>query len=98
MGIKIYRASEETIQWNIDLFLNKSIPKIIIDNNYIERSIYPSVNCEPIKFDPKGKHYVSFIQGKAYHNHCSAEINIDSLNKMLRNDFSFFRTETHHIC
>ena len=32
MGIKVYRASEDTIQKNIDLFKNKSIPEITLDN------------------------------------------------------------------
>lgn len=32
MGIKVYRASEDTIKKNIDLFKNKSVPEITIDN------------------------------------------------------------------
>jgi len=32
MGIKVYRASEDTIKKNIDLFKNKLIPEITLDN------------------------------------------------------------------
>jgi predicted Fe-Mo cluster-binding NifX family protein len=32
MGIKVYRAIEDTIQKNIDLFNNQSIPEITLDH------------------------------------------------------------------
>ena len=32
MGIKVYQAGEDTIQKNIDLFKNKSIPELTIDH------------------------------------------------------------------
>ncbi|MDE5420479.1 hypothetical protein L3049_21010 [Labilibaculum sp. DW002] len=71
---------------------NDSIPTIVIKNNNLVRNIHLSENCEPIKFDPRGKHYITFVQGKAYHNKCSKEISLDSLKSILINDFSYFRT------
>lgn len=71
---------------------NDSIPKIVIKNRTIVRNIFPAENCEPIKFDPRGKHYVTFVEGKAYHNNGSKELSVDSLERMLLNDFSYYST------
>jgi predicted Fe-Mo cluster-binding NifX family protein len=32
MGIKVYRAKEDTIQKNIELFINQSMPEITLDH------------------------------------------------------------------
>jgi len=53
--------------------------------------IYPIEHCEPIIFDPKGKHYVSFENGNAYKDHFSKKIKTDSLGWTLKNDFAYFR-------
>ena len=67
-----------------EIICNDSIPKIVIENKYLIRNIYPIVYCEPIITDPKGRHYVSFKKGKAYKDHYSKEIKTDSLTKILK--------------
>ena len=82
-GILIDRIREITC--------NDSIPKIVIKQKYLTRNIYPIEHCEPMIFDPDGKHYVSFEKGKFYKDHFSKEIKTDSLAWTLKNDFAYFK-------
>jgi len=83
-GILIDRIQEITC--------DDSIPKIVIESESLIRNIYPIEHCEPISTNPKGNHYVSFKNGKAYKEHNSTEINKDSLKKILGKDFAYYRT------
>jgi len=71
---------------------NDSIPKITIEKKNLTQNIYPIEHCEPIIFDPKEKHYVSFARGKAYKGHSSKELKTDSMGWILKNDFAYYRT------
>ncbi|WP_194768699.1 hypothetical protein [Tamlana sp. I1] len=73
---------------------NDSLPKIIIDSKNLIRNIYPIEHCEPILFSPKSKHYVTFVNGKLYHdsNNNYREIGMDSLTWILANDFTYYRS------
>ena len=55
------------------------------------RNIYPIENCEPIIYDPEGKHYVTFRGGKPYKASKTTEIDTDSLSSKLKDDFSCYR-------
>ena len=72
---------------------NDSVPKIVIKQKKLIQNIYPTELCEPIIFDPDGKHYVSYTKGKFYKDHFSKEINTDSLAWTLKNDFAYFKVE-----
>jgi len=82
-GILIDRIQEITC--------NDSIPRIVIENESLIRNIYPIEYCEPISVDPKGRHYVSFKNGRAYKDGYSKEINNDTLTNILRKDFAYYR-------
>jgi len=84
-GILIDRIREITC--------NDSIPKIVVKQKNLIRNIYPIEHCEPMIFDPNGKHYVSFAKGKFYKDHFSKEIKQDSLAWTLKNDFVYFKVE-----
>ncbi len=73
---------------------NDSLPKIIIESKNLIRNIYPIEHCEPILFHPKSKQYVTFVNGKLYHdsNNNYREIRMDSLNWILKNDFAYYRS------
>ncbi|NDV43055.1 hypothetical protein [Flagellimonas sediminis] len=76
-----------------EITCNDSIPRIVIKEENIVRNIYPIEHCEPMIFDPEGKHYVSFTKGKFYKDHFSKEIKADSLDWTLKNDFAYFKVE-----
>ncbi|GAK97466.1 hypothetical protein JCM19294_2 [Nonlabens tegetincola] len=76
-----------------EITCNDSIPRIVIKEENIVRNIYPIEHCEPMIFDPKGKHYVSLAKGKFYKDHFSKEIKMDSLAWTLKNDFAYFKVE-----
>ncbi len=82
-GILIDRIREITC--------NDSIPKIIIKQKNLILNIYPTELCEPIIFDPDGKHYVTFRKGKPFEWQSITEIFPDSLSKKLTKDFSYYR-------
>jgi len=69
---------------------NDSIPKIVIKEKNLIRNIYPTEICEPIIFDPDGKHYVTFRKGKPFEWQTITEILQDSLSKKLTEDFSYY--------
>lgn len=73
-----------------EITCNDSVPKIVIKQENSLRNIYPIEHCEPIIFDPKGKHYVTFRDGKPYSQRTSVEILSDSLGEKLKNDFSYY--------
>jgi len=75
-----------------EITCNDSIPKIVVENKYLTRNIFPIEYCEPMIFDPKGKHYVSFEKGKAYKDGFSEEIQTNSLSRILENDFTHYLT------
>ncbi|MDN3724202.1 CatA-like O-acetyltransferase [Aequorivita sp. SDUM287046] len=68
---------------------NDSIAKIVVKQKNLIRNLYPIEHCEPIKFDPKGKHYVTFNKGKAFLDHFSKEIKTDDLRRILTTDFVY---------
>jgi hypothetical protein len=76
-----------------EITCNDSIPKIVVKQKNLIRNIYPIEHCEPMIFDPDGKHYVSFAKGKFYKDHFSKEIKADSLAWTLKNDFAYFKVE-----
>lgn len=76
-----------------EITCNDSIPKLVIKEKNLIRNIYPIEHCEPMIFDPEGKHYVSFTKGKFYKDHFSKEIKTDSLAWTLKNDFAYFKVE-----
>jgi hypothetical protein len=76
-----------------EITCNDSIPKIVIKEKNLIRNIYPIEHCEPMIFDPDGKHYVSFAKGKFYKDHFSKEVKADSLDWILKNDFAYFKVE-----
>ncbi|MBP2833033.1 hypothetical protein J8281_12620 [Aquimarina sp. U1-2] len=76
-----------------EITCNDSLPKITINKNKVTRNIYPLERCDPGFFDPEQKHYVTFTDGKAYHEgYYSKKINLDSLGKLLQNEFSYHMT------
>jgi len=75
-----------------EITCSDSIPKIVIENKYSTRNIYPVEYCEPIPFNPKGKHYVTFENGRAYKDYFSKEIETDSLGQNLKNEYAYYRT------
>ncbi|WP_461302906.1 hypothetical protein [Aureisphaera sp.] len=70
---------------------NDSVPRIVIEQKNITRNIYPKVYCEPMIFDPEGKHYVTFRNGKPYEWQTIVEILPSSLSKKLTKDFLYDR-------
>lgn len=82
-GILIDRIREITC--------NDSIPKIVIKQKNLILNIYPTELCEPIIFDPDGKHYVTFRKGKPFEWQTITEILKDSISKKLTKDFSYYR-------
>ena len=74
-----------------EITCNDSIPKLVIKEKNLIRNIYPTELCEPIIFDPEGKHYVTFRKGKPYEWQTIIEILTDSLSKKLTEDFSYYR-------
>jgi hypothetical protein len=70
---------------------NDSIPKIVVKEKNMTRNIYPIEHCEPIIFDPNGKHYVTFRKGKPYEWQSITEILPNSINKKLTEDFAYYR-------
>ena len=70
---------------------NDSIPKIVIKEKNLTQNIYPIEHCEPMIFDPNGKHYVTFRKGKPYEWQSITEILPNSINKKLTEDFAFYR-------
>tara|TARA_R110002051_G_scaffold69863_1_gene125656 strand:- start:2092 stop:2679 length:588 start_codon:yes stop_codon:yes gene_type:complete len=82
-GILIDRIREITC--------NDSIPKIVVKQKNLILNIYPTELCEPIIFDPDGKHYVTFRKGKPFEWQTITEIFPDSLSKKLTEDFSYYR-------
>ncbi|WP_350290050.1 hypothetical protein [uncultured Croceitalea sp.] len=70
---------------------NDSIPKIVVKEKNLTRNIYPMEHCEPIIFDPNGKHYVTFRKGKPYEWQSIIEILPNSINKKLTEDFAYYR-------
>ena len=74
-----------------EITCNDSIPKIFIERNDTIRNIYPTEYCEPMIFDPKEKHYVTFRGGKAYKANTIFEIDSDSLGLKLTEEFAYYR-------
>ena len=74
-----------------EITCNDSIPKLVFKEKNLIRNIYPTELCEPIIFDPDGKHYVTFRKGKPYEWQTIIEILPDSLRKKLTEDFSYYR-------
>ncbi|WKB79955.1 hypothetical protein [Cellulophaga omnivescoria] len=74
-----------------EITCNDSIPKLVVKEKNLIRNIYPTELCEPIIFDPDGKHYVTFRKGKPYEWQTIIEILPDSLSKKLTEDFSYYR-------
>ena len=74
-----------------EITCNDSIPKLVFKEKNLIRNIYPTELCEPIIFDPDGKHYVTFRKGKPYEWQTIIEILPDSLSKKLTEDFSYYR-------
>ncbi|SDF28056.1 hypothetical protein SAMN05421636_1491 [Pricia antarctica] len=72
-----------------EITCNDSIANIVVKQKNLIRNLYPIEHCEPIKFDPKGKHYVSFEKGKAFQDHFSKEIKADDLSRILTTDFAY---------
>lgn len=72
-----------------EITCNDSMSKIVIKEKHLIRNVYPVEHCEPMKFDPKGKHYVSFEKGKAFQDHFSKEIKTNDLSGILRTDFAY---------
>jgi len=54
-------------------------------------NIYPTEYCEPMIFDPDGKHYVTFRKGKPFEWQTITEILPSSLSKKLTENFSYYR-------
>ncbi len=82
-GILIDRINEITC--------NDSVPKIVIKQKNIIRNIFPTEHCEPMIFDPEGKHYVTFRKGKPFEWQTIIEILPNSLSKKLTDDFTYYR-------
>ena len=74
-----------------EITCNDSIPKIVVKEKNLIRNIYPTELCEPIIFDPDGKHYVTFRKGKAFEWQTITEILTDSLGNKLTGDFTYYR-------
>ncbi len=70
---------------------NDSVPKIVIKGKNLIRNIYPIEHCEPMIFDPDGKHYVTFRKGKPFEWQTITEILTDSLSSKLNKDFAYYR-------
>lgn len=64
-----------------EITCNDSIPKIVVKQNNIIKNFYINEQCEPIIFDPEGKHYVTFRNGKPYEFQSNNEIHSDFFNK-----------------
>ena len=70
---------------------NDSVPKIVIKGKNLIRNIYPIEHCEPMIYDPDGKHYVTFRKGKPFEWQTITEILTDSLSSKLAEDFAYYR-------
>ncbi len=70
---------------------NDSVPKIVIKEKNLIRYIYPIEHCEPMIYDPDGKHYVTFRKGKPFEWQTITEILTDSLSSKLTEDFAYYR-------
>lgn len=70
---------------------NDSTPQIVIENETIQRLIFPVVECMPSPSNPKAKHYVSIRQGKAYYPWTLNPINLDSLKYIIEEDYAWKR-------
>lgn len=68
-----------------------SIPKIEIRQKHLTKNIFPIEYCESVIFDPDGKHYVTFRNGKPYVWRTMTEIKSNSLSKKLVEDFSYYK-------
>jgi hypothetical protein len=73
-----------------EITCNNSIPKIVVKQKNITRNFYINEQCEPIIFDPDGKHYVTFRKGKPFEFHSNKEILSESLREKLSQDFLYF--------
>ena len=73
------------------IICNDSIPKIGIKGKNLIRNIYPIEHCEPMIFDPDGKHYITFRKGKTFEWQTNTEIPPDSLSSKLTEDFAYYR-------
>ena len=93
MSLRIheFKDYEQFVDRIREISCNDSIPKIIIEKKGEIRNIYPLEHCEPIIFDPKEKHYVTFRGGKAYRASTIIEIDSDSLGSKLTEDFAYYR-------
>ena len=74
-----------------DITCGDSIPKIVIRKKNLTRNIFPTEHCESMVFDPDGKHYVTFRNGKPYEWQTIIEIKPNSLHKKLIEDFSYYK-------
>ena len=74
-----------------EITCNDSISKIVIKEKKMIWNIYPTEYCEPMIFDPDGKHYVTFRKGKPFEWQTITEILPGSLSKKLTENFSYYR-------
>lgn len=74
-----------------EITCSDSIPKIVVKQKNLISNIYPTELCEPIIFDPDGKHYVTFRKGKPFEWQTITEILPDSLSKKLTEDYTYYR-------
>lgn len=70
---------------------NDSIPQIVIEDEHIERHIFPVVECMPSPFCPKSKYIATIRNGKAYHHSSLDPINLDSLQTTIQQDYTYER-------
>jgi len=74
-----------------EIVCNDSVPKIVIKGKNLIRNIYPIEHCEPMIYDPDGKHYVTFRKGKPFEWQTNTEIIMDSISIKLTEDFAYYR-------
>ena len=70
---------------------NDSVPKIVIRQKNLIKNIFPIEHCASMIFDPDGKHYVTFRNGRPYEWRTINEIEPNALHKKLTEDFSYYK-------
>lgn len=67
---------------------NDSVAQIIIEDENVQRVVFPLIECKPPPFCPKSSHYATIVNGKAYHYSSLDLIDFDLLQTIIQKDYA----------
>jgi len=91
LSLSDFENYEKLIERITTIDCNDSVAQIVIEDENIQRLIFPVVECMPPPFDPKSRHYATIMNGKAYHHSSLNPINLDSLQSTIQKDYAYKR-------